>query len=309
MPEAPIDIFVAVEHPSSTRLLLFGLEDEDAAAAIDVPEAIGIAVHAAPIPNEAIWGYAEVRLIDARYDEVFTALADDLADHVGRSKDGAAAIDRLVDRLRRWEAFLKIADPDGLSQERRAGLYGELHVMRAHLLPIDLDIGVRTWVGPQGAFQDFQASRWALEVKTSRTKEPVSVRISGERQLDDMGLEFLGLAHIGLEQRRNSGETLPEIVQSVRMMLTDVPTAETFEAQLLSAGYLALHEARYRNDGYVVRFDQLYQVRDGFPRITERDLPSGIGNILYSVVVSTLGDFRIDWESATGTLKRVGENG
>lgn len=307
-PHAPVDIFVAVEHPSSAKLLLFGLADAEQAAVVELPQATGIIVRAVPAPSDSVWGHAEVRLVDVRYDEVFTALADDLADHVSRAKDGSAAIARLVDRLRRWEAFLKIVDPDGLSHERRAGLYGELHVMRRHLMPIDKEVAVTTWVGPQGAFQDFQAPRWAVEVKTSRTKEPVSVRISGERQLDDLGLDFLGMAHIGLEQRRSSGETLPEIVASVRALLADTAVAETFEGQLLGAGYLAMHEPRYQSDGYVVRFDELFQVRAGFPRITERGLPGGIGEVHYSVVVSALDDFRVDWDSLTDLIGRSEHN-
>ena len=309
VPDAPIDIFVAVEHPSSTRLLLFGLADEEQAAAMDLPQATGIRVRAFPTSSDPVWGYAEVRLVDARYDEVFTALADDLADYVSRAMDGAAAVGRLVDRLRRWETFLKIVEPDGLSQERRAGLYGELHVMRRYLLPINKDVAVKTWVGPQGASQDFQASRWAVEVKTSRTKQPASVRISGERQLDDLGLAFLGLAHVGLDQRRNSGETLPEIVASVRAVLADTAVAETFEGQLLSAGYLANHEPRYRDEGYVVRFDELFHVTEPFPRITERGLPSGVGDVAYSVVVSALDDFHVDWNSLTSLVMQFGHDG
>ena len=307
-PDAPIDIFVAVEKPSATRVLLFGLADEVQARSVDVPQAIGIEVRAVPAAREAGWGFAEVRLVDARYLEVFTSLADDLVEHVGRAVDGAAAIERLADRLRRWEAFLRVVGPDGLGQERRAGLYGELHVLRGHLLPISKEMAVTTWVGPQGAHQDFQGSGWALEVKTSRTKQPVSVRISGERQLDDLGLAFLGLAHIGLEQRRNSGETLPEIVASVRRMLVDSRVAETFEGQLLSAGYLAIHEPRYMNDGYVVRFDEIFEVRKGFPRITERDLVDGVGDVAYSVATSALGDFRTDWERMTNGVTPIENN-
>jgi hypothetical protein len=308
-PHAPIDIFVAVEHPSSAKLVLFGLDAAEQAALIDLPQASGIRVQAIPTPNDSGWGYAEVRLVDGRYDEVFTALANDLADHVSRARDGSVAIGRLVDRLRRWEAFLKLVGPEGLSHERRAGLYGELHVMRRHLLPIDKDVAVMTWVGPQGAFQDFQAPRWAVEVKTSRTKEPVSVRISGERQLDDLGLDFLGVAHIGLEERRNSGETLPEIVASVRAMLADTAVAETFEGQLLGAGYLSIHESRYQSDGYLVRFDELFHVREGFPRVTERDLPSGVGELSYSVVASALNDFRVDWNVLTALVSQSGQDG
>jgi hypothetical protein len=276
-PEAPIDMFAAVEKPGNAHLLLFRLANDSQASLVAVPAAAGIRVRSVPTAEEPGWGFAEVRLLDPRYSEVFVSLADDLAEHVTHSRDQVAAVERLADRLRRWEAFLKLSGPEGLSQERRAGLYGELHIIRTHLWPVIGKAAIDAWVGPASAQQDFQAPGWALEVKTSRTKQPVSVLISGERQLDDLGLAYLGLAHVGLEERRQIGETLPQIVSSVRSLVADSAGAETYEAQLIAAGYLAIHEPLYLDDGYTLRFDELFRVRDGFPRITERDLIGGVG--------------------------------
>jgi hypothetical protein len=302
-PEAPLDIFAAVEHPTGVRLLQFGLPGVPEARSLDVSDTRAINVRAIPSATEAGWGVAEVRLVDPRYADIFTTLADDLVSHIGGAVDADSAVDRIVDRLRRWVAFLQVIDPEGLSSERRAALYGELHILRARLLPIGVEIGIGSWVGPSGAQQDFQASNWALEVKTSRTKEPVAVRISGERQLDDGGLAFLGLAHVGLEQRRLSGETLPEIVGSIRTMVADKPQAEQFEAQLFAAGYSNIHESRYRDQGYVVRFDELFHVRHGFPRLLERDLVRGVGDIAYSIAASALGPFAMTWSDFTARIR------
>jgi hypothetical protein len=272
---------------------------------VDVPSATGIRFRAVPVAADAGWGYAEIRLLDDRYFEVFTSLADDLAEHVSNTGDGDIAVKRLANRLRRWEAFLKLSGPEGLSNERRAGLYGELHVIRSYLWPRLRESAIDAWVGPASAQQDFQAPGWALEVKTSRTKQPVAVLISGERQLDDLGLEYLGLAHVGLEERRQIGETLPEIVRAVRLLVANTAAAETFEAQLISAGYLAIHESLYREDGYTVRFDELFRVREGFPRITERDLIQGVGAVRYSVAIAALGDYREQWETLTASLGTI----
>ena len=297
-PLAPIDIFAAVEKPSGARLMLFRLATASDATLIDIPTATGIKVAIVPTAD-AGWGFAEARLLDPRYADIFTSLADDLAEHVASSRDGRAAVERLADRLRRWQAFLELADPEGLSQERRAGLYGELHVIREYLWPALGESAIDAWVGPASAQQDFQAPGWALEVKTSRVKLPSAVVISGERQLDDLGLTYLGLAHVGLEQRRQIGETLPAIVRSVRALVHDLPVAETFEAQLIGAGYLAVHEPLYEDDGYTVRFDELFRVRDAFPRITERDLIAGVGAVHYSIFIAALEPYRDSWGSVS----------
>jgi len=40
-PEAPLDIFAAVEQPESVRMLLFGLPSVELAHSLDVPQARG----------------------------------------------------------------------------------------------------------------------------------------------------------------------------------------------------------------------------------------------------------------------------
>src|SRR4051812_24041536 len=76
-PDAPIDIYVGVERPSGARVVLFGLLDADSAGELVVPQAMGIEVRAVPTASDKLWGYAEVRLSDARYAEVYESLADD----------------------------------------------------------------------------------------------------------------------------------------------------------------------------------------------------------------------------------------
>ena len=294
-PAAPVDIFVGLEKPSGTLVLLVGIETAEMSESLKVPQARGVEVRLTPAASGASWGSAEVRLTDSRYRDIFLSLSADLVSQMESATSAAHAVVRLNDRLRRWEAFLKVVEPEGLSSERRAGLFGELEILRSQLIPAGLERAVEAWVGPGHAQQDFQGHGWALEVKTSRTKEPISIRISGERQLDDVGLSILCLAHIGLEERRGSGETLPQMVASVRQLLIDTNVAETFEAQLLSAGYLAIHEARYSGEGYSIRFRDLFLVSDGFPRIVEADLPDGVGSISYSVDVSALRGHEMPW--------------
>ncbi len=43
------------------------------------------------------------------------------------------------------------------------------------------------WRGPEPAHQDFQFTSGAVEVKATAAKQPQSVRITSERQLDDNG--------------------------------------------------------------------------------------------------------------------------
>ena len=301
-PHAPIDIFLAVEHPLKVRLVSFALPDAAAAQSLAVPAAAGITVRTVPLADGPGWGRAEVRLVEARYAELFSTVADDVVEHVMTAASAADAVSRLEERLRRWESFLRVVKPDGLGEDERAGLYGELYVLREHILSLGPVAAVSAWVGPLARHQDFQGRGWAIEVKTSRTKAPASVRITSERQLDTAGLAFLALACVGLEQRHLAGETLPSIVASLRGSLAGAPVSDLFEERLLEAGYLAAHEERYQSDGYTVRFERLFRVRDGFPRLVEADLPPGAGDVGYSLSLPVLEPFAVDWSTLKDEL-------
>lgn len=57
------------------------------------------------------------------------------------------------------------------------------------------------WKAALAAHQDFQFSTGALEVKTTAAKQPQSVRITSERQLDDTGVGALFLHVVVVDER------------------------------------------------------------------------------------------------------------
>ncbi len=72
---------------------------------------------------------------------------------------------------------------------RKRGLWGELHTLHKLLLvSAERAIVLRGWQGNSAASQDFQYPSLAIEVKTTAAKQPQTVRISSERQLDTMAL-------------------------------------------------------------------------------------------------------------------------
>jgi Putative PD-(D/E)XK family member, (DUF4420) len=70
-------------------------------------------------------------LKEPRFADVFTALAEDLARRVTEAGSATAQVKTLLGQLARWQKFLA-ASAEGLSVEEQRGLFGELHVWRAH---------------------------------------------------------------------------------------------------------------------------------------------------------------------------------
>lgn len=255
----------------------------------DWPVCDGLEVLAVTLDQHA---YLGVALREPRFADVFAALAEDLARRIEASAaSGAAGVTVLLGQLRRWQRFLASAR-EGLTPAAQRGLWGELHFFHTRLLPLLGGAAVDGWKGPEGAHQDFQFSTAWIEVKTTLAKQPQSVRIASERQLDDTRAAALFLHVLALEAHDGGAATLPAEVAAARAALAAWPAArENFEDALLAAGYLDQHAPRYASVGYAVRQTQDYRVAPGFPRIVEAGLPTGVGDASYQLNLAACAGF------------------
>jgi Putative PD-(D/E)XK family member, (DUF4420) len=130
------------------------------------------------------------------------------------------------------------------------------------------------------------------------------LRISSERQLDETGADALYLAHLSIDARQGGGETLPEAVEAIRALARGGNAEGPLEDRLGNAGYLDIHASRYTT-GYTLRRLSLYRVEEGFPRIVERDLADGVGDVRYSVAVTECRDWERPVEEIGTRLKEA----
>jgi hypothetical protein len=151
-------------------------------------------------------------------------------------------------------------------------------------------VAVAGWRAPQAAHQDFQFAAGAVEVKTTTAKQPQAVRVTSERQLDDAGIRALFLHVVVLDEREvepgaaGSGECLPGVIADLRSRLASEPSAlELFDDRLLEAGYLDAAAPRYEGRRFTLRRELTFHVQRGFPRLVERDLPAGVGDVNYAL--------------------------
>lgn len=231
--------------------------------------------------------------------EIFVRIADDLVALATTKADPPSAVRAMVRRFNTWQRFLKETPGGLLSERRRLGLVGELATMRDLFIPAVGPLSsVEAWTGPARAPQDFQLSHIAVEVKTIVHSEPQTLRIDGERQLDDFGLDVLAIAHHRVFVHKGSGQTLPELVAEVRAALASSATAlEIFDEKLIGFGYVEDDRTlvAYRAQGYSLKHTSYYRVRgSAFPRLTEIDLRPGMGQVEYSVAAAVCEPFAVD---------------
>ena len=97
---------------------------------------------------------------------------------------------------------------------------------------------------------------------------------------------------------------LPGLIDDIRdeINLNNGPITE-FELQLFKSGYLDKHRIRYESHGYSDRNERIFLVKDGFPRIIEKDLKNGVGDVHYSINLSSCLPFEVNKAEFTQNLK------
>lgn len=298
LPQLAQPLLVALETAPNRRALLLPLPKVAIPAQREWPECRGLEVFSAALSGQPHLG---IGLRDPACADIFTALAEDVAPRVALAPNPSAAATALLARLQRWQKFLA-AGTAGLSEERQRGLYGELHTLRRHLLPaLGAVAAIEGWRAPQAAHQDFQFASGAVEVKTTTAKQPQTVRITSERQLDDTGIAALFLHVVVLDEREVDGrativcESLPSIIRDLRQQLkAQLQAMEALDDSLLDAGYLEADAPRYENLRFTLRREHTYRLRHGFPRLTEINLPVGVGDVSYALSLAAVEPFAVN---------------
>lgn len=240
--------------------------------------------------------HLRLHLRDQEHKPIFLAFCEDLLDALEGTSDAEARVTEIEASIARWERFFEKCGPGGLSATEQRGLFAELvWMLSMREAGVPAVAAVSSWKGCERGYHDFDLSGSIVEVKSTVAKEPRSVTISNERQLDDRGLRSLHLFVLTLHAMQGGGTTLPGVVQSLRESLAVSPGAlSKFERRLVSAGYLEQHAPLYTTH-YTVRGRELFRVAEGFPRIVL--VPPGVGHLRYSVALAACQSHLVDLAS------------
>ena len=310
-PDISHDIFLGYEKPANRRMFLIRIRKQNYAEFRQLPQFQGFDI--SPVnfhdekPGSLIVGFI---LNDPVFMDIFSTLCEEIFQTAEKETDQKQMVRGVIDRLLMWHQFLDVFGSEGLSPEYQRGLYGELRFLRDILIPNSgIEKALHAWKGPLKGNQDFQISGTGIEVKTSIAKQHQKISIASEQQLDDTGLNALYIYHLSLHQLNESGETLPAIIDQIRSQidLQKGPRHE-FETLLFKAGYIDKHRTKYEIRGYADREINIFQVKNQFPRVVEKDLKNGVGDIHYSIDLSSCKPFGVnekDFLSDFGGDKKI----
>jgi hypothetical protein len=244
-------------------------------------------------------------LCDKKYRTVFLTLAESICIAIESESNPRKAIIKLHDLLFTWQQFLKKHSSEGLSEQARVGLFGELEMLHGLFLSnLNKTLALKGWRGCQSAHQDFQYLDFALEVKTTRAVTPETISISNVRQLDDEHIKELFLCVVNVEQSPSSGCSLQQQVTKIKNALSGT-SLELFEEGLREVGFIEGHTEAYERELYSIKSIVHYSVKDGFPRMLIDQVPDGIKGIKYQIKIDSCPSFQVESPLVLDQVKKI----
>ena len=299
------DVFIALKAPEKLRCIAFRISTTFPFEETQWNKLKDIKIETLPDESDKSKKFLLILLLNKQHKDIFSTLCEDLIFGVSDVSTEQNLVEKLLERLAKWQSLFEKVGKQGLSDEAQRGLYGEIYFLRFFLTNnSDKNYCVKSWLGPEKSIQDFQYSNWAVEVKTTHGNNHQKIHITSERQLDDSIIEKIFLFHLSLDVRMGNGESLNILIDAVSELLNDNTMATNlFKLKLLESGYYDIHKPLYDERGYTIRQENIYRVTDNFPRITENQIPIGVGDVRYSIVLSESEEWRINHQTLLGEIQ------
>lgn len=235
-----------------------------------------------------------IKLVHYQSRDVFAVMCENMIQSVMSLRSEKQVVRTIINQLEKWQTLFEKLKGEGLNSSEQQGLYGELHFLQKHIAKTDVVSAINSWVGTDREVRDFQYSDWAVEVKTTVGNNHQKVSISSKMQLDKTLLENLFLFHLSVEAAKKNGESLNAKVNAIRETLQDnVSALNLFNNKLLEVGYFEKHTHLYEEKCYQVRDENYYRIDGDFPRIKEKEIRNGVGDVKYSIILSQCYEYLV----------------
>jgi hypothetical protein len=235
-----------------------------------------------------------IKLLHYQSRDVFAVMCENMLQSILSLRSEKQILRMIINQFEKWQALFEKLKGEGLSLLEQQGLYGELHFLQKFIAKQEAVAALNSWVGTNREVRDFQYSNWAIEVKTTAGNKHQKINISSERQLDETLLENLFLFHLSVEVAKKNGESLNTKVNIIRKALQDnVSALNLFSNKLLEIGYFEKHTHLYEEKCYQVRNENYYKIDGDFPRIREKEIRNGVGDIKYSIILAMCDEYSV----------------
>jgi hypothetical protein len=236
------------------------------------------------------------KLNDSSLKKQFTTLARAVAKGTA-DMEGKFLIERASEIIKEWSNFFS-PSRTGITREEYIGIWGELYILNNEILNIyDPEHAISFWTGALSkdsdlGKKDFTFNNIELEIKATMSGGSSDIYISSKDQLDK-NTNNLYLLHLFLsESDENRGHSLQELYDSIVEKLSPDSSAELDFIDKVKY-YMENSDINQLNNRLCYSKHNLYEVKDRFPCLNNKNVPPGITQVKYKISPSSLDKFLI----------------
>lgn len=221
--------------------------------------------------------------------EYFCTFCEDLFESTKNISDDASAYKQLSERYFSWKKLFR-PHSGSMSDTEIVGLLGELLFMDERMIPEwGVPTALNSWTGPEKTHKDFSTDNVWYEIKTINSGKNM-VRISSLEQLDSDIEGYLVVYDLEKMSPTFNGLKLNQLVQKLLHKM-GAAYREEFITKLSLYNYD--FSPNYDNFVYTVVGCSTYEVKEGFPRLNRKDIPTGIDKVQYDINLSDLEEYKL----------------
>lgn len=195
----------------------------------------------------------------------------------------------IVNRYNKWRKMFT-RNTQLLSEKEIIGLIGELMFLKEYAIPkYGNTVALNGWSGPEPTHKDFSYGDDWYEIKTISTAKNVAY-ISSIEQLDSDNDGHLIIYKVEKMSPSFSGINLNDLVKSIMNVFELDTDIDIFNKKLENVGYS--YDEAYSSYVYNYVSMDAYSVNSNFPRLKAKELPIGVGNVSYELIISLIDKYR-----------------
>lgn len=290
-----LNCFAATNHITGQHLYIMSVSKNVAIPELKNYRFKGVEIYTLPFEDKI---ELYIYLLDNELKDIFSLFVQNILEDIEPSVTESEAITTTLNVVSKWKKLFDKINFNGLTLEQQKGLIGELLFLNYLLNYEKTSVNaVNAWTGAERDFEakDFTLGSVGIEIKFTSSKQP-RIKVSNERQLDAESLNELFLVLYSTEAVKDNGISLNSIVEQTRKNISTEEERNLFNGKLQLYGYFDEDREHYRKM-YSLKKTFAFNVTSEFPKIVKSDLPLGIYDTSYSIEISAVENFIVEFET------------
>lgn len=231
-------------------------------------------------------------LLNADLKEAYFSFCENMIESIIGVHDETDGLNLLKRRFVTWKKLFQKAPGNDVSKEKLMSILGELTVLKDMIAPkYGIETAIQAWGGPDMQSKDFSLNDTWYEVKTIGANAD-SIHISSLTQLSskDTGHLVVVRAEAVSPEFGGHSSAVIDVIKEILLTVSDERLENTFIRKVQGLGIDVF--GKEIADRFDIKSVKSFRVEEGFPRITEKNVPySEITDVCYVISAAAINRF------------------